>query len=216
MVIGDFFVIFCDFLGWDCGTPLILWQNPNKITVLKSWDWVRPPPPPPCWDKIPTFTENLLWMLPLKAEEKNWLDLKKKWTRSRRRISCDPQPRPFLNWKGSSGFDSQTSYIAMDRVHICQRQRFLLWQGCNRSDCEPFLSPGSRAVVVAEEFSEPTRFNVAFLKLGQKIILLFYKKEFAASLFLFHADVSLLFQICSYSAMSPFLSNSTHPFLQNL
>ena len=101
----------------------------------------------------------------------------------------------------------------MDRVHICQRQRFLLWQGCNRSDCEPFLSPGSRAVVVAQEFSEPTKFNVAFLKLGQKIILLFYKKEFAASLFLFHADVSLLFQICSYSAMSPFLSKSTNPLL---
>ena len=77
----------------------------------------------------------------------------------------------------------------------------------------PFLSPGSRAVVVAEEFSEPTRFNVAFLKLGQKIILLFYKKEFAASLFLFHADVSLLFQICSYSDMSPFLSKSTNPLL---
>ena len=116
-MIGDFDVIFSDFFGWDWGTPAILRQNPNKITVLcgcgfgfKSWDWVRPPPPPPCWDKIPTFTENLLWMLPLKAEEKNWLDLKKKWTRSRRRISCDPQPRPFLNWKGSSGFDSQTSY----------------------------------------------------------------------------------------------------------
>ena len=33
-----------------------------KTVLYKSWDWVRPPPP---WDKIPTFTENLFCMLPL-------------------------------------------------------------------------------------------------------------------------------------------------------
>ena len=52
-MIGDFYVIFYvifgEFFGWDWGTPAILRQNPNKITVLcgcgfgfKSWDWVRP------------------------------------------------------------------------------------------------------------------------------------------------------------------------------
>ena len=29
-----FDVIFSDFFGWDWGTPAILRQNPNKITVL--------------------------------------------------------------------------------------------------------------------------------------------------------------------------------------
>ena len=33
-MIGDFDVIFSDFFGWDWGTPAILRQNPNKITVL--------------------------------------------------------------------------------------------------------------------------------------------------------------------------------------
>ena len=33
-----------------------------KTVIYKSWDWVRPSPPP--WDKIPTFTENLFWRLP--------------------------------------------------------------------------------------------------------------------------------------------------------
>ena len=29
-----FYVVFGDFFGWDWGTPAILRQNPNKITVL--------------------------------------------------------------------------------------------------------------------------------------------------------------------------------------
>ena len=33
-VIGDFYVIFGDFFGWDWGTTSILRQNPNKITAL--------------------------------------------------------------------------------------------------------------------------------------------------------------------------------------
>ena len=43
-----------------------LWAFPRQIRfwsiLKKSWDWVRPPPPP--WAKIPTFTENLFWRLP--------------------------------------------------------------------------------------------------------------------------------------------------------
>ena len=30
-MIGDY---LCDFFGWDWGTPAILQQNPNKITLL--------------------------------------------------------------------------------------------------------------------------------------------------------------------------------------
>ena len=44
-----------------------LWAFPRQIRfwsiLKKSWDWVRPPPPP--WAKIPTFTENLFCKLPL-------------------------------------------------------------------------------------------------------------------------------------------------------
>ena len=45
-------MIFYVIVGWDWGTPAILQQNPNKITLvygcgfgLKSWDWQTPPTP---------------------------------------------------------------------------------------------------------------------------------------------------------------------------
>ena len=72
-VMGDcyviFDVIFGDFLVGTGEPPPYCNKIPTKspfcmvvVLVWKSWDWVRPPPP---WDKIRAFTENLLWMLPL-------------------------------------------------------------------------------------------------------------------------------------------------------
>ena len=34
------------------------WHPPNS-SAWKSWDWVRPDPSPPRWDKIPTLTKIL-------------------------------------------------------------------------------------------------------------------------------------------------------------
>ena len=69
--VGDFDAIFSDFFSWDWGTPAILRQNPNKITVLygcgfgfKKLGLGQTLPPLPPWDKIPTMTENLFWKLP--------------------------------------------------------------------------------------------------------------------------------------------------------
>ena len=67
-----FYVIFGDFVGWDWGTPAILQQNPNKITLLDGCDFglkklgfgQTPPPPFLPWDKIPTFTEKNFCGLP--------------------------------------------------------------------------------------------------------------------------------------------------------
>ena len=42
---GDFYVIcgviFGDFFRWDWGTPAILRQNPNKITVLYGFGFKK-------------------------------------------------------------------------------------------------------------------------------------------------------------------------------
>ena len=50
-----FLIDFWWFFGWDWRTPVILRQNPNKITVLYGCGW----------DKIPTLTLNFFWMFPL-------------------------------------------------------------------------------------------------------------------------------------------------------
>ena len=64
----DFWCHFWRFFGWDWGTPAILRQNPNKITVLygyifgfKRLGLGQTPPPPPPRDKIPTLTLMENW-----------------------------------------------------------------------------------------------------------------------------------------------------------
>ena len=65
-----FDVIFSDFFGWDWGTPAILRQNPNKITVwngcgfcFKKLGLGETSPPP--WDKNPHIDRKLVLEAPL-------------------------------------------------------------------------------------------------------------------------------------------------------
>ena len=75
-MIGDFFVIFCDFLV-GTGEPQ---PYSNKIRtkslfymvvvlVLKSWDWVRSLPP--SLGQNPNFYQNFFLKAPLRAVVKN-------------------------------------------------------------------------------------------------------------------------------------------------
>ena len=91
----------------------------------------------------------------------------------------------------------------MDRVHICQRQRFLLWQGCNRSDCEPFFVAGFKSGCCRRRILGTHQVQCRLFKAWSKNHSVILQKRICSITFPFpcrcFSSVSNLFLLCHVS-----------------